>query len=315
MSLLQGSLLVLLLLGLFLRPALAFWIILGIPVAFAGGILLMPWFGVTANVMSLFGYIIVVGVVVDDAIVTGENVHLKMKSGMDPLEAAIRGTEEVAVPVTFGVLTTIIAFIPLLYFEGTWGDFAKQIPPVVAPVLIFSLLESKLILPAHLKHLRYRPGTNAFSRFQQGIATALERFVERVYQPALELAVRHRATVLASFAAMGLLMAGYCAGGRMGFTSFPTVDTQRITAILDLPDDTPLETTARYMERLTTALDQVKQEFVDPGNGESLVRNVSRVTGGYGPESGFDKTRGYIYLEVMAREERSEAGPRNRVRA
>ena len=128
-SLLQGSLLVVLTLGVFLRPALAFWIILGIPVSFAGGVLLMPWFGVTANVMSLFGYIIVVGVVVDDAIVTGENVFQKMQSGLSPLEASVKGTEEVTVPVTFGILTTIVAFIPLLYFEGTWGDFARQIPP------------------------------------------------------------------------------------------------------------------------------------------------------------------------------------------
>ena len=96
----------------------------------------MPWFGVTANVMSLFGYIIVVGVVVDDAIVTGENVFQKMRSGLSPLEASVKGTEEVTVPVTFGILTTIVAFIPLLYFEGTWGDFARQIPPVVAPVLL-----------------------------------------------------------------------------------------------------------------------------------------------------------------------------------
>lgn len=310
-SLLQGSLLVVLTLGVFLRPALAFWIILGIPVSFAGGVLLMPWFGVTANVMSLFGYIIVVGVVVDDAIVTGENVFQKMRSGLSPLEASVKGTEEVTVPVTFGILTTIVAFIPLLYFEGTWGDFARQIPPVVAPVLLFSLLESKLILPAHLKHLRIKPSTNAFSRFQSRIADGLERFVERVYQPALKWAVRHRVSVLASFAAMGLLMTGYCMGGRMSFTSFPSVDRQRITAILDLPDDTPIEITAKYMERLSTALDQVKGEFIDPGSNKSLIKNVTRVTGAYGSGGSFNKSRCYISLEVMAPEERSEPGPRN----
>ena len=310
-SLLQGSLLVVLTLGLFLRPALAFWIILGIPVSFAGGVLLMPWFGVTANVMSLFGYIIVVGVVVDDAIVTGENVFQKMQSGLSPLEASVKGTEEVTVPVTFGILTTIVAFIPLLYFEGTWGDFARQIPPVVAPVLLFSLVESKLILPAHLKHLRIKPSTNAFSRFQSRIADGLERFVERVYQPTLKWAVRHRVSVLASFAAMGLLMTGYCMGGRMSFTSFPSVDRQRITAILDLPDDTPIEITAKYMERLSAALDQVKGEFIDPGNNKSLIKNVTRVTGAYGSGGSFNKSRCYISLEVMAPEERSEPGPRN----
>ena len=129
-SLLQGSVLVLIILGLFLRPQLAFWVVLGIPVAFAGGVLLMPFFGITANIMSLFGYILVLGVVVDDAIVTGENVYSCMKTGMDPTEASIAGTKEVTVPVTFGAITTIVAFLPLLYFDGTWGDFAKQIPPV-----------------------------------------------------------------------------------------------------------------------------------------------------------------------------------------
>jgi multidrug efflux pump subunit AcrB len=310
-SLLQGSLLVLIILGLFLRPSLAFWIVAGIPVGFAGGVLMMPWFGVTANVMSLFGFIIVVGIVVDDAIVTGENIYSKIKAGVPPLEAAVEGTHEVATPVTFGALTTIVAFAPLLFFEGTWGDFAKQIPPVVAPVLVFSLIESKLILPSHLKHMRLRDESQGFARFQATIAAGLEQFIGHIYRPTLCWSVRHRMTVLALFAAMGLVMAGYCRGGRMGFVSFPSVDTQRITAILDLPDDTPLETTARYVHRMSAALEKVKQEFVDPGSGESLIRNVTCVTGAYGAESGFDKSRGYISLEVMSPDERSEPGPRN----
>ena len=114
-----------------------------------------------------------VGVVVDDAIITGENVYLKLRSGMDPVEAAVQGTEEVAVPVTFGALTTVVAFLPLLFFDGTWGDFAKQIPPVVAPVLLFSLMESKLILPSHLKHIRMVQAKSLFARFQAGVATGM----------------------------------------------------------------------------------------------------------------------------------------------
>lgn len=168
-SLLQGGVLVLIILGLFIRPALAFWIVVGIPVSFAGAIIFMPWFGITANVMSLFGFIIVLGIVVDDAIVTGENVYSKMKDGMLPLDAAVQGAHEVAIPVTFGALTTIVAFLPLFFFEGAWGDFAKQIPPIVAPVLLFSLVESKLILPAHLKHLRLVMIDYINRRRQEGI--------------------------------------------------------------------------------------------------------------------------------------------------
>lgn len=312
-SLLNGSVLVLVVLGLFLRPALAFWIVVGIPVGFAGGVLLMPWFGVTANVMSLFGYIIVVGIVVDDAIVTGENIYAKIQQGMPPLEAAVEGTHEVATPVTFGALTTMVAFLPLLYFDGTWGDFAKQIPPVVAPVLFFSLIESKLILPSHLKHLKPRNNPHLLSRLQMKIAAGLEVFIARVYQPTLNFSVNHRMAVLALFASMGLAMAGYCMGGRVKFVSFPSIDRQRITAILDLPDDTSLATTTTYMERIHDAMLQMKQEFVDPGSGESLIRNVSMTIGAYSAGRDYDKTRGGLSVEVMSPDERTEPGPRNSV--
>jgi len=312
-SLFQGSILVIIILGIFLRPQVAFWVVLGIPVSFAGGVLLMPFFGVTANIMSLFGYILVLGVVVDDAIITGENVYTRLKTGMDPTEASILGTKEVAVPVTFGIITTIVAFLPLLYFDGVWGDFAKQIPPVVGTVLVFSLLESKLILPAHLKHIKIKPSNNLFSRFQTRIANGLERFVENVYQPSLGFAVSHRWSVLAVFMTMGLIMAGYCVGGRMGFQSFPTVDTTRLTAIFALPGDTPLEVTDRYIRRIVGAVDQLKEEFVDPGTGEPLVRNISLVSGAKYPGRGYSQSQGFVQLEVVPPEGRSEPGPRNSV--
>lgn len=310
-SMIQGSLLVLIVLGLFLRPSLAFWIVAGIPVGLAGGVMLMPAFGLTANLMSIFGFIIVIGIVVDDAIVTGENIYAKIRTGMPPLEAAVEGTHEVATPVTFGALTTIVAFIPLLYFEGTWGDFAKQIPPIVAPVLLFSLIESKLILPSHLKHLSIAPRRTAFTRIQSSFALGLEKFIQSVYQPTLIWSARHRATVLACFGAITLLMIGYCVGGRMGFVSFPSVDRQRISVLLDMPDDTPFETTAAYVERIAQALEQMKREYVDPGTGESMIQNVLRVVGSYGAGGHYDKSRGYMSLEILAPDRRTVPGPKN----
>lgn len=312
-SLMQGGILVLAVLGIFLRPQVAFWVVLGIPVAFAGGIILMPFLGITANIMSLFGYILVLGVVVDDAIITGENVYARLKEGGNPVEASIDGTREVTVPVTFGVITTAVAFLPLLYFDGVWGDFAKQIPPVVAPVLLFSLLESKLILPAHLKHIRIGAGANRFSRFQAKIANSVDTFVLKVYTPSLKAAVAHRWTVLAVFVTMGLLMAGYCMGGRIGFTSFPSVDNLRLTATLDLPDDVPLEVTDRYIRRIVAAVDQLKEEFVDPGSGEPLVRNVSLVSGAAYPGKGYRQSEGFVQVEVIPPERRTQPGPRNSV--
>lgn len=202
-SLLQGAILVLTVLGLFLRPQLAFWVVVGIPVSFAGGIIMMHLFGVSANMMSLFGFIIVVGVVVDDAIVTGESVYSRIQEGLPPLEAAIEGTKAVTVPVTFGILTTIVAFLPLLFFEGVTGAFAKQIPFVVAPVLLFSLVESKLILPAHLKHLKVQDRVRSPLRLlQRKVAAGLDWFIQRMYLPALKTAVRHRYSAICFFLAM-----------------------------------------------------------------------------------------------------------------
>ena len=152
----QGGILVLLLLTLFLRPAIAFWVFIGIPVSFMGAFIVMPFFGVSINIMSLFGFILVLGIVVDDAIVTGENVYRHMKTAKSAEQAAIFGTQEVAIPVTFGVLTTVVAFLPLAFIAGHRGALFAQIAVVVIPVLLFSLVESKFVLPAHLKNIKMR---------------------------------------------------------------------------------------------------------------------------------------------------------------
>lgn len=314
-SLLQGCLLVFILLGLFLRPALAFWVVIGIPVSFAGGILFMPVFGITANLMSVFGFIIVLGLVVDDAIVTGENIFSHLKNNEDPLEATVLGTKEVAVPVTFGVLTTIVAFLPLLNFPGHWGSYAKQIPPIVAPVLLFSLIESKFVLPSHLKHLKIgRTNLGIFSRIQKAIADGLETFVERIYQPTLKFAVNHRYAVLALFLTIALLMAGYIKGGNLGFISLPTVDRLRISADIDLPNDTPIERTDLYVKRIASAVDQLRDEFPDGDTGNPLILNVYTETGNEGwGNSEIDTTAGSVSIEVMPPSMRSEPGPKNSI--
>ena len=313
-SMMQGGILVFIILGLFLRPQLAFWVVMGIPVAFAGGVLMMPWLGVTANMTSLFGFILVLGLVVDDAIVTGENVYARMKTGIDPLEAAVLGTKEVAVPVTYGVLTTVVAFLPLLYFKGWWGDFAKQIPPVVAAVLLFSLVESKLILPAHLKHLRVNgQRRNAFARFQQHFVDGLEWVVRRIYQPTLRIAVHHRATVIAFFIATGLLMWGYCKSGRMGFVSLPTVESPRISAYLELPDDTDLAITRKHINTISAAAEQLREEFIDHESGQSLVANILEVSGAYRASSHYDQSRGMVAVELMPPSLRGKESIKNSV--
>lgn len=312
-SLLQGSILVFIVLGLFLRPKVALWVVVGIPVSFAGGVILMPFFGVTANVMSLFGFIIVLGVVVDDAIVTGENVYSKLQSGLNPIEASILGTKEVTVPVTFGILTTIAAFIPLLYLnEGRFGDFASQIPPIVAPVLLFSLIESKLILPSHLKHVKPRNTEKGFfTRFQKSFANGLEWFVNRIYRPSLETAVKWRISVLASFVAAAIVMAGIWSSGRIGFSGHPSVESLKIAASLNLPNDLGIEKTASLTDRIEQAAHSIKNEFVDPKTGETLIQNVAKVTGSYRLGGRYDESRGQVIIEVTPPSMRSEPGPKN----
>ncbi|NNM30097.1 MAG: efflux RND transporter permease subunit, partial [Akkermansiaceae bacterium] len=311
-SLAQGAFLVLLVLGLFLRPMLAFWVVIGIPISFAGGLLLMPYFDMTINMMSLFGFIIVVGIVVDDAIVTGENIYTKLREGMTPLEGAVEGTKEVAVPVTFGVITTVVAFVPLMFFDGFYGNFARQIPPVVAGVLLFSLVESKLILPSHLKHLKtHRKNLGPLARFQKGIADSLERFVERVYKPLLGVASRHRYTTLSIFLAAGLASMGLWFGGYLGWVDMPNIDRYRIDATIDMPDDTPFEETDRVVQMVADAAAVVGDEFRDSGNGTSLIQSIMTASGAGFRSTNTDENYGSVGLEIVPPSMRTTKGPPN----
>lgn len=311
-SLAQGGLLVLIVLGLFLRPMIAFWVVLGIPVAFAGGFIMMPFFGMTANVMSIFGFIIVLGIVVDDAIITAENIYTKLKEGLPPLEAVSEGAKEVTVPVTFGVLTTIVAFIPLMFFDGFYGSFTKQIPPIVGAVLIFSLIESKLALPCHLKYVKvHRVRLNPFERFQKMIADGLESFVLRVYEPALRFCTRHRYTTLAAFLAIGMASVGILTSGRLGFVNMPAIDQNRINAHVQMPGDTPVHITDERVVKVAAAVDQLRKEFVDPVTGESLIRDMLTSSGGRIGRPGFNPRTGSVTINVLDPGLRSEPGPKN----
>ena len=177
----MGFCLVIVILSLFLRPTLAFWVSLGIPIAFAGSFFLLPVIGASLNLITLFAFILVLGIVVDDAIVTEKMCINFMQRGSDSLTAAIKGTQEVAIPVIFGVLTTMVAFSPIAMMTGLRGNFFKMIPIVVVPVLFFSIVESKFILPAHLKHCRglgkTENGNNFLVRFQRFSPTVWESLI------------------------------------------------------------------------------------------------------------------------------------------
>ncbi|MFT5468179.1 MAG: multidrug efflux pump subunit AcrB [Verrucomicrobiales bacterium] len=295
-SALLAFVLVFVILALFLRISLAGWVVLGIPVAFAGALICMPSLGATINISSLFGFILVLGIVVDDAIVTGENIFEHLKKNPDPLQAAIEGTHEIATPVIFGVLTTIVAFIPLLMMGGHRGSMFKPIPYVVIPVLIFSLIESKLILPAHLKHIRNlnKPPAryNFISRGQQAVARSLEWFIKRVYQPFLEFCLVNRWITASVFVAILILTAGWVFSGNIQRVTFPRIPSDYVTVKLSMPSGTPYAVTAKYVDQMEEAAEKLQKKYitskdvtvdgVEYPKGTSLIEHIFSSTGGQG---------------------------------
>ena len=193
-----GFALVFLLLSLFLELRLAFWVSLGIPISFLGAIMLMPVLGLTINFMSLFAFILVLGIVVDDAIIVGENIYTHQEQHGEGLRGSIEGAREIATPVIFAVLTTVAAFMPLMFVPGMMGKVFGIIPLIVVPCLLFSLIESLNILPAHLSHVPVRRRAGPWRRFQQLFSGGLKWFISRVYRPGLEVGLRWRYATAAS---------------------------------------------------------------------------------------------------------------------
>ncbi|MBA6264653.1 MAG: efflux RND transporter permease subunit [Colwellia sp.] len=295
----QGALLVILLLALFLRPAVALWVCIGIPMSFMGAFILMPVFGISLNLMSLFAFILVLGIVVDDAIVTGENVYEHMQRGTDPLTAAIKGTQEVAVPVTFGILTTVAAFIPLALLEGR-GSWYQSIPYVIVPVLLFSLIESKLVLPAHLKHIKPRTGApSRLTRIQMAISKSLETFIANFYQPLLALALRWRYATLAIMLSSLFIIIGALASGQTKFVFFPRVQSEVATATLTMPAGTAFESTDRIVAHMTKQAQLLQAKYIDPELGESIIKNIYSISGGR------NSSTGRVRVETIPPEDRS----------
>jgi multidrug efflux pump subunit AcrB len=290
----QGGILVLALLTLFLRPSIAFWVFIGIPVSFMGAFIAMPIFGISLNIMSLFGFILVLGIVVDDAIVTGENVYTHLKTSESGEMAAIRGTQEVATPVTFGVLTTVAAFLPLAFIEGNRGALFAQIPVIVIPVLLMSLVESKFVLPAHLKYLKLRnekQSVGKFSLFQQRFADGFERFILTYYQPILKKALKYKLATLAGFIGVFFIILTLVMTGWTKFIFFPRIPSETVRANLTMPAGTPFEVTSKYIDLMADKARVLKEKYVDPDTGESIVIHILATTGGRGGASNVGSVR------------------------
>jgi multidrug efflux pump subunit AcrB len=283
-SLLWGGVLVFIILAMFLRFSVAVFVALGVPVSFLGGLAMMPYFGISLNLLSMFAFIMVLGIVVDDAIVTGENIfnHLRRRKG-SATEAAIAGTQEVSVPVTFGVMTTMIAFVPLMLLPGRRGDFFAVIAVIVITVLAFSLVQSKLVLPAHMSYLthigRKDEKLNALKRFQRLFSDGLEVFIKKAYRPLLHIAIKYRYSTVSVFLVIFLLMIAMLSTGRLKFFFFPRVESDSVTVRVDMPIGTPVEVTERYVRQIGEAAVELQREFNET-HGEGTIRNILQTVGG-----------------------------------
>ncbi len=282
-SAIQGFMLVVFVLLLFLRPSLAFWVALGIPIAFTGSFLLLPFMGVTINLPVILAFVTALGIVVDDAIVTGENVFSHMQQGRKPLSAAIKGTQEVAVPVFFGVVTTMVAFYPLALMSGFMGAMFENIPLVIIPVLLFSLIESKLVLPAHLKHCggaaKEDKKLGIFSKFQRIIADGLLKFIQVFYRPVLDAALRNRYISISLFVGFLIVFLALVLGERIGYRQRPSTPRDTTTITLQMPSGTSFETTLEKVRMIEKHVLELKDQ-VNERLGVEMVRNVFATAGG-----------------------------------
>ncbi len=256
---LLGLALVLLSLALFLEIRLAFWVAVGIAVSFVGTFGVMAVLGVSINLMSLFAFILAVGIVVDDAIVVGENIYAEREKGHRGVIASIRGTRRITGPVIFAVLTTVVAFCPLFFIPSSIGRIVGEIPIIVISVLLFSLIESLLVLPNHLSHLPRRRGPSArrephlVGRIQTGVDSGLKRFIDGPLDRGLRFATRRPGIVIATGVAMIIVCVAMIPAGIIRVDFMPSVEADLVTASLEMPEGTPVQRTSEVAQTLETA--------------------------------------------------------------
>ena len=256
-----GLILVFCVLVFFLDLRLAFWTTLGIPISFMGGIVCMSLFGVSVNMLSLFALLIVLGIVVDDAIVVGENVFSYRQQGINPLDAAIRGVREMAMPVFLAIATTIAAFMPLVFTKGELGKILWPIPVVVSCVLVVSLIEALLILPAHLQSVRMKQRSGPIARFQTIVRGTLQWVIDKPYNGFLHIATGWRYLTLASAITILIVMFSIVAFGHLKISIMPKIEADNIWVTLEMPQGTPVDQTTAVVKRIEAALETVRADF------------------------------------------------------
>lgn len=313
---LMGLVLVFGVLVLFLNLKLAFWTTMGIPISFLGAFILIAAGGGTINMVSLFAFIIVLGIVVDDAIIVGEAIYAKREEGFTGVHAAIEGMQDVKIPVTIGILTTIIAFIPILFATGFLGQLLAVIPLVVISVLFMSLIEAFLILPAHLSNVQTNNVRGALPLIQNKLRNGLQRLINNIYLPTLAKALKAPYIVVAIAICILMLTFGAINGGQIKTIFFPSIDGDDVAAKLRMPNGTAASETQRIIRHMMSMADETQKEFDDklPPGHDSIVKNISANVGstpfsGRGGPGGQDASSsgshfGEVKIELSAGESR-----------
>ena len=274
---LQAIIIVMAILGLFLEYRLAFWVMIGMVISFIGSIMFLPMVDISINMISMFGFLIVLGIVVDDAIVVGENIYEYRQKGYSYMDAAILGTQDVSKPVVFSILTTILAFVPLLFIPGETGKYWWPLPVVVIVMLSVSLFEALYILPSHVAHKPKSKSNRVVQKLENGqqyIAGSFNNFVNRFYKPFLDRCLRNRYITLSSALAILVLIGGYGWSDHMGMVLMPEVAADEIEAAVRLPVGTTTEKAAKVAEEITSSTQRMFEEHNLYEVAEGIKTNV-----------------------------------------
>lgn len=308
-----GLLLLFVVLLLFLNARLSFWVSLGIPVSFLGSLFLMPFFDVSINVISLFAFILVLGIVVDDAVVVGESVHQQNQLGNYGSAGALEGTYQVYKPIFFAIATSIVAFLPLLFLPGPEGKLMQAIPIVVILTLIFSLLESIYILPAHLSGNKpaSKKKPNLLTKIQNSFSNNLDNFIDKIYQPLLIKSLHNKGLVIVSFSLIFIIFMVVVSTGWMKVSLFSAIEADVVIANIVFPEGSPRDKTKAAIQQLVTAANQLKEETM-----ASNIPSILHVYSVIGPKNkisnqDLDKNldhRAQVTLELSTGNNRQHTG-------
>ncbi|WCL53682.1 efflux RND transporter permease subunit [Gimibacter soli] len=270
-SAMQGLALVMIVLLLTLRPIVAFWVTVGIATAYAGAFVLLPTVGISLNMLSTFAFLLVIGIVVDDAIVVGESIHTESHRTGGGITAAVLGAQLVAKPVICAVLTTIIAFLPWIFLSGGTSEFTRHITWVVILALTFSLVEALFILPAHLSKLKPREHAAGFSLMQKRISDGIIASAHTFYRPIGDWAVRNRYVTFSAFVVVVMVGFGLLATGWVKTSFMPDIEAEEVVVNVDLPDGTPYSRALEILAKLQTAEQALVDEVEKASGGEKEI--------------------------------------------